>query len=563
MLKRLTTAAIGVVGLVVIGLGIASATVWRADDVLVATTSGGAHTLVTDPGVLELGGDPVTVKVSVPDDGTVVLAVGRDTDVAGWVGSDAHGQVTGLSGWHALAVDDVAAAEPTPAPTDAASTEAPPADAASPAPTEGATDAPSTVADPTGSDLWVAEVTGTGSAELVWPAQEGRWSLLAVSTGESAPTLALAWPRVVTTPWLWPCVAVGTLLVLVSAWLLLRGIRRRRAGLDEPRWHSVSTGATPVVVVSEDIDAIPVLTRRQLREAAQSHAARPRSGPVPQVSAPAPAPAPAPAEPSRAPVPTGASATTPAGAGTSRRALRPPTGAIPVTRPGTAPESGPPAPGWAPTPPTPGRAPGAPPPAPGRPSGVPAGPTGLPSGAPAGPARAPAWSSGATGGSSSDPGRPSGRPPAPAGAPGWSGAPPAPGGGAAAGPGRPADPAPTGPHGRPSWVRGTAGPPPTATPAPAPAPVTGAERSGPTGWSAVPPPPGARVRPGSPSGPDSSAHAGRPTWVRPAAAEAPSTDDPATAGSRADAWRRAWGLPPTEGSPDATQNDTDTRGEQR
>ena len=69
MLKRLIIAAVGVVGLVVIGLGIASATVWRADDVLVATTSGGSHTLVTDPGVLELGGDPVTVTVTVPDDG--------------------------------------------------------------------------------------------------------------------------------------------------------------------------------------------------------------------------------------------------------------------------------------------------------------------------------------------------------------------------------------------------------------------------------------------------------------------------------------------------------------
>ena len=36
MVKRLIIAAVGVVGLVVIGLGVASATVWRADDVLVA-----------------------------------------------------------------------------------------------------------------------------------------------------------------------------------------------------------------------------------------------------------------------------------------------------------------------------------------------------------------------------------------------------------------------------------------------------------------------------------------------------------------------------------------------
>ncbi|MDQ0371706.1 hypothetical protein [Cellulomonas humilata] len=535
MLKRLTTAAVGVVGLVVIGLGIASATVWRADDVLVATTSGGAHTLVTDPGVLELGGDPVTVKVSVPDGGNVVLAVGRDTDVAGWVGTDAHGQVTGLSAWHTLAVDDVAAPAPTAEPTDAATAAAPAEPVPTPTPTDGATDGPATAADPTGSDLWVAQETGTGSAELVWPAQEGRWSLLAVSTGESAPTLSLAWPRVVTTPWLWPCVAVGTLLVLLSVWLLLREVRRRRAGLDEPRWHPVTTGATPAVVVSGDIDAIPVLTRRQMREAAQAHASKPRSAPVPQVPAPATAPvsAPAPAstEPSRVAVPTAASATLPTSTATSRRALRPPTDSIPVTQANPAHEHRHSAGAWAPTP-APARTsgPGTPPPAPGRPSGAPpAGPTSRPSGAPVGP---------------------SGAPVGPSGAP--------------VGPDRAADQGPATPHGRPSWVRGTAGPPPSsATTGAAPTPVTGPDRSGPAGWSAVPPPPGARVRPGSASGPDSSVHAGRPTWVRPAASDAPATDDPATAGSRADAWRRAWGLPPTEGTADAQQNDTDAREEQR
>ena len=547
MLKRLTTAAVGVVGLVVIGLGIASASVWRADDVLVATTSGGAHTLVTDPGVLELGGDPVTVKVSVPDGGTVVLAVGRDTDVAGWVGSDAHAKVTGLSSWHALAVDDVAAPAPTPTPTDAAAAEPAPADAASPTPTAAATDEPVPAADPTGSDLWVAEETGTGSAELVWPAQEGRWSLLAVSTGESAPTLSLAWPRVVTTPWLWPCVAVGTLLVLLAIWLLVRDVRRRRAGLDAPKWHPVTTGATPAVVVSDDIDAIPVLTRRQMREAAQSHATKPRTGAVPQVPAAAPAPA-ASSDPAQLPAPTAASATLPAGAAASRRALRPPTGAIPVTEASPEPEQKNSAGAWTPTPaPNAARTSdaGTPSPAPGRPGGATAGPGGATAG--------PGGSTAGPGGSTAEPGGSTAGPSGPAGAPV----------GAAAGPTRPTDPAT--PHGRPSWVRGTEGPSPsaTATTGEGPAPVTEPERSGPAGRSAVPPPPGDRVQPGSTSGPDSSVHAGRPTWMRPAADEAPSTDEPATAGSRADAWRRAWGLPPTEGTPDDSQSDTDTGGEQR
>ncbi|KRD42731.1 hypothetical protein ASE38_00015 [Cellulomonas sp. Root930] len=525
MLKRLIIAAVGVVGLVVIGLGIASATVWRADDVLVATTSGGSHTLVTDPGVLELGGDPVTVTVSVPDGGDVVLAVGRDTDVDGWVGTDAHGRVTGLSGWHTLAVDDVAAPEPTtaPTPTDAA---APPADAATQAPTEGEAEATVTVADPTGSDLWVAEETGTGEATLVWPAQEGRWSLLAVSTGESAPTLSLAWPRVVTTPWLWPCVAVGTLLVLLAGWLLLRDVRRRRAGLDEPEWTPVHTGATPAVVVgAADIDTIPVLTRRQLREATQARAARPRTGPVPAVPAPT-------NEPTVTPTST---SLTPAPVGTSRRALRPPTGAIPVAPTTPTPERTVPAPGPTPTP-----GPSVPTKQSARPP-VPA------------PVLTASWSA---------------RPPAPAPT---SATPPVPGPPAASAPsGPPAPSAPaehsTVPHGRPSWAqRGNPPVPSTATPAAAPpAPPAGPGPVSPAGWSAVPPPPGARLRPGSPAGPDAEpVHTGRPTWVRPATPPEPGPDESATAGSRADAWRRAWGLPPTEGAPEGAQTPTDTNEEDR
>ena len=517
MLKRLIIAAVGVVGLVVIGLGIASATVWRADDVLVATTSGGPHTLVTEPGVLELGGDPVTVRVSVPDDGPVVLAVGRDTDVAGWVGTDAHGTVTGLSGWHTLAVDDVAAPAPTPAPTDEAA--APPADAATPAPSESAAATPAPAADPTGSDLWVAEVTGTGTAELEWPAQEGRWSLLAVSTGKSAPTLALEWPRVVTTPWLWPCVVVGALLVMLAGWLLLRDVRRRRAGLDEPVWHPVNTGAVPTVSVPVgDVDAVPVLTRRQLREAEQARAAKPRTGSVPRVPAPTASDTGQQAAVAPASETTSAPAASAAPAATSRRALRPPTGSVPTVS--TPPASPAPAsPGW--TPATSGAASPVTPATSG---------AGSPVTAPANPSAArPLQTGSAPGQSGNAPSKP-GTTPAPSAASQPTTAP------SSAETGQSGTP----PHGRPSWAHAATAPVPTPS-APAPDP------QGPAAWSAVPPPPGARLRPGSPSGPDAEpVHAGRPTWIRPTTQPTPPAEESTAANSRADAWRKAWGLPPTD-----------------
>ena len=347
MLKRLIIAAVGVVGLVVIGLGIASATIWRADDVLVARTSSSAHILVTRPGVLELAGDPVTARVEVPDGGHVVLAVGRDTDVAGWVGDDAHGEVTGLSGWHTLAVagDDARpsdGASPSPQATDgqagggdaatdegsAAGEAAGDGQSAAPGAAGGdqGADAPDAdaavpaVPDPAGSDLWVAQAEGDGSAELVWPAQPGRWSLLAVSTGDAAPTLSLAWPRVVTTPWLWPGVVLGGLLALVALALLLRdGLLGRR----EAAWHPVTTQTIPVVV-SGDQPAAP-LTRRQIREAEQAA----RTGSLPRVGTRS---APTPVVGAAGTVPgTGSSGTASSGTGSSGAASAgvPPSGGAP------------------------------------------------------------------------------------------------------------------------------------------------------------------------------------------------------------------------------------------
>ena len=90
MRNRLIYAALGIVGVLLIGLAIASATVWRADSVLRASATADQAIVVTDPGVLEMAGDPVTVTATVPTGDRVVLAIGRDTDVDGWVGTADH-----------------------------------------------------------------------------------------------------------------------------------------------------------------------------------------------------------------------------------------------------------------------------------------------------------------------------------------------------------------------------------------------------------------------------------------------------------------------------------------
>lgn len=302
MIQRALATLLCLMGAAAIALGIASATAWRADDVLVADAQAapGTTMVVTDPGVLDLAADSVTVTAN--SDAEVVIALGRAEDVDAWVGGDAHTRVTGLAKWHVLATDDVEAepepeptAEPTAEPTpadgataapDAAATPAPtetPADPADGAPAEGtdpeATDddtatsdepVETTAPDPSGSDLWVGEVSGRGEAELEWTAQDGRWSVLVASVGDDAgpPAVSLAWPQVVTTPWLWPGVIVGSLLVLggLAWWTLLllagrRGTRRATAAPVVPVAVPEPVGAT-----AGSAGSPAPLTRRQLRE---------------------------------------------------------------------------------------------------------------------------------------------------------------------------------------------------------------------------------------------------------------------------------------------------------
>ncbi|WP_159795007.1 hypothetical protein [Puerhibacterium puerhi] len=219
MLRKLLGTVLIVLGLVAAGLGVASATVWRQSDTVVATATpqGDGALVVTDPGVLELVDDSVTVRATVPGDGKVTLAVGRDVDVAGWVGDEPYTRVTGLSDWESLAV---AAGEPSASPSPAEGQDA--GAAAEPAKPSGD--------DPAGNDMWVAQASGDGTVTLRWGDQPGRWSLLAAGVGDGAqaPTVELTWPRTVTTPWLWPGVIAGVVLVLAGLAVLL--VRRRRRG---------------------------------------------------------------------------------------------------------------------------------------------------------------------------------------------------------------------------------------------------------------------------------------------------------------------------------------------
>ena len=212
MLRKLLGTLLILLGLASAGLGVASATVWRDPDAVVATAApqGDGTLVVTEPGVLELVGSDVTVRATAPEGVTVTLAVGRDVDVDAWVGVDHHTRVTGLTDWETL----TARAVVPDVPEAAEGAEAP---------------VPGTGADPAGNDMWVAEETGEGTVTLRWDDRPGRWSLVAAGVGEgaTAPTLELTWPREVATAWLWPGVVAGAVLLLAGLAVLVAGLLMR------------------------------------------------------------------------------------------------------------------------------------------------------------------------------------------------------------------------------------------------------------------------------------------------------------------------------------------------
>ena len=283
MLHRALASLLCALGAAALGLGIASATVWRPSDTLVAQAQGapGTSLLVTDPGVLDLAADEVTVRASATS-GTVVIALGRSADVDAWVGDDAHTRVTGLAGWHVLATEKVAASaseagdppadaagDPSAAPVaeDPAAAPAAPDPSAAPAAEDPAVDA---VPDPAGSDLWVDQASGERAATLEWTRQDGRWSVLVAATAGGVPSVALEWPQVVTTPWLVPGVVVGSLLLLIGIawWVLILVAGRRRA--------RVAAAPVPEPAALAPAEPALPLTRRQMRELEEQRSSRKR-----------------------------------------------------------------------------------------------------------------------------------------------------------------------------------------------------------------------------------------------------------------------------------------------
>ena len=90
--------------------GIANATFWKPNDVVIAYTHvSGTRYIVTDPGVLNLVDNRVRVSVAaLRTRRPICVAVGLTKDVRGWVAGSPVQRITGLRDWNNLSVKKVA-----------------------------------------------------------------------------------------------------------------------------------------------------------------------------------------------------------------------------------------------------------------------------------------------------------------------------------------------------------------------------------------------------------------------------------------------------------------------
>lgn len=178
-----------IVGALVALAGVGNATIWKPNPQVSAslpTSSQKQALAITRPGMFELYDSPT--KITVAGQGKVALAIGRSADVTAWAADQNYVEVTGQKDDTTLLTE----------------------------PHQGKAD-PRQPGEAAGKDMWVEyKEVDTGQISQIWDRSEGAWSLIAWSE-EGNVQLTLQWTQPVSTPWFWPLLIAGLLLMLIGA----------------------------------------------------------------------------------------------------------------------------------------------------------------------------------------------------------------------------------------------------------------------------------------------------------------------------------------------------------
>ena len=104
IMRGIVTPIFGLLAITCIVLGVLNATIWKpSTQVSASATVTGLQYVVTDPNVLQLVDDRVTISAKSRDkSANVCIAIGSARDVAGWIAGSKYMRVTGLSDWSTL-----------------------------------------------------------------------------------------------------------------------------------------------------------------------------------------------------------------------------------------------------------------------------------------------------------------------------------------------------------------------------------------------------------------------------------------------------------------------------
>lgn len=215
-----------VVAAVMIVAGIAQRTVFAPPSKLsaTATVASGTRYIVIDSAVLNAHPGRQTLSLSgATDPAKQVVAYGRTADVKAWLGMEKYASVGYDSATGRLTAKTV-----TPKAKDSTSTSTP-----TPTPAAGADDGATVQAkagpNPAGSDLWLEEFNGPTAGTTRMALGAGLSVIVASDGTAPAPrTVQVTWPVDTSTPWAFPLIVSGLVLLVIGIALYLWGLYAHR-----------------------------------------------------------------------------------------------------------------------------------------------------------------------------------------------------------------------------------------------------------------------------------------------------------------------------------------------
>lgn len=215
-MKRLLAVLLLIGGIASIVAGIGSATWWKPSEEVHATavSENESGVIMTAPGVLELVNDDVQVS-AVAEGHTVDVIVAPTQSVTEWLGERPYAEVTGLTDWENLAVEERNA------------------------------DGEASVVDIAGSDVFNLDnyISKPNRVSLFFTVPEGDWTILAQTPDGVTPTLEMTWTRSVETPYVWWFVVPGLIAALLGGYLFLNS-RWEKPGSSKSLKKSKKKGAS-------------------------------------------------------------------------------------------------------------------------------------------------------------------------------------------------------------------------------------------------------------------------------------------------------------------------------